>query len=146
MSEEQFLKEKDLLLNCIENNTEEHWENYYKDVPINCIFEDLVIDINEIKRLQDENDKLKKDIHYKRNKINDLKLKLDYALRDVKAQKQVHKHDVDMIDEVKGICVKLQQKIDKAQKKINSMFNEGDENKIIDDLLELESILKENVK
>lgn len=125
MSEEQFLKEKDLLLNCIENNTKEHWENYYKDVPINCIFEDLVIDINEIKRQQEEIEKLK---------------------RENEALKQTHEYDVNMIDEVKGICVKLQQKIDKVQKKINSMFNEGDGNKIIDDLLELESILKENVK
>lgn len=54
-----FLKEKELLLNSIENNTSEHWENYYKDVPIECIYDDLVIDINEIKRLQQENKELK---------------------------------------------------------------------------------------
>lgn len=62
MSEEKFLKEKDLLLKSIENNTQEHWFNYYKDVPIQCIFDDLVIDINEIKRLTDENKQLKEDI------------------------------------------------------------------------------------
>lgn len=53
-----FLKEKELLLDSIENNTSEHWKNYYKDVPIECIYDDLVIDINEIKRLQEENKKL----------------------------------------------------------------------------------------
>ena len=35
----------------------------------------------------------------------------------------------------------LQQKIDKAKRKIESMFNNGDENTIIDDLLELDKIL-----
>ena len=55
-----FLKEKELLLNSIENNTSEHWKNYYKDVPIECIYDDLVIDINEIKRLQQKNTELKK--------------------------------------------------------------------------------------
>ena len=59
MSEKEFLKEKDLLLNSIEKNTVEHWENYYSNVPIKCIFEDLVIDINEIKRLTNENQELK---------------------------------------------------------------------------------------
>ena len=54
-----FLKEKELLLDSIENNTPEHWKNYYKDVPIECIYDDLVIDINEIKRLQQENQQLK---------------------------------------------------------------------------------------
>ena len=59
MSEREFLKEKDLLLNSIEKNTAKHWENYYSNVPIKCIFEDLVIDINEIKRLTEENQELK---------------------------------------------------------------------------------------
>lgn len=59
MNKEEFLKEKDLLLNSIENNTKEHWENYYKGVPIECIYDDLVIDINEIKRLTEENKELK---------------------------------------------------------------------------------------
>lgn len=54
-----FLEETNMLLNCIEKNTVEHWENYYKDVPIDCIYEDLVIDINEIKRLQQEVEKWK---------------------------------------------------------------------------------------
>ena len=69
MSEREFLKEKDLLLNCIEKNTAKHWENYYSNVPIKCIFEDLVIDINEIKRLTEENQKLKKQIEYLRRSI-----------------------------------------------------------------------------
>lgn len=56
----KFIEEKDNLLNCIGNNTREHWKNYYKDVPIECIYDDLVLDINEIKRLTEENDKLKK--------------------------------------------------------------------------------------
>lgn len=55
-----FLKEKELLLNSIENNTSEHWKNYYKDVPVECIYDDLVIDINEIKRLQNNWNELKK--------------------------------------------------------------------------------------
>ena len=58
-----------MLLNCIENNTKEHWENYYKDVPINCIYEDLVIDINEIKRLTEENQKYKEVIDRLEKKI-----------------------------------------------------------------------------
>ena len=69
MSEREFLKEKDLLLNCIEKNTAKHWENYYSNVPIKCIFEDLVIDINEIKRLTEENQELKKQIEYLRRSV-----------------------------------------------------------------------------
>ena len=57
-----FLEEKEKLLNGIENNTAGHWKEYYKNVPLDCIFEDLVIDINEIKRLTKENQKLKKEI------------------------------------------------------------------------------------
>lgn len=57
-----FLKEKENLLNSIENNTSEHWKEYYKDVPLNCIFDDLVIDINEIKRLTEENQQLKEQL------------------------------------------------------------------------------------
>ena len=69
MSEREFLKEKDLLLNSIEKNTAKHWENYYSNVPIKCIFEDLVIDINEIKRLTEENKELKEQIEYLRRSI-----------------------------------------------------------------------------
>ena len=58
----EFLEEKEKLLKCIENNTEEHWKSYYKDVPVECIYDDLVLDINEIKRLTEENEKLN---HYK---------------------------------------------------------------------------------
>lgn len=54
-----FLEEKEKLLNSIENNTTEHWKEYHKDVPLDCIFDDLVIDINEIKRLTEENKQLK---------------------------------------------------------------------------------------
>lgn len=36
----------------------------------------------------------------------------------------------------------LQQRIDKAIKKINNMFDEGNEDTVIDDLLELEKILQ----
>ena len=57
-----FLEEKEKLLNGIENNTAGNWKEYYKNVPLDCIFEDLVIDINEIKRLTKENQKLKKEI------------------------------------------------------------------------------------
>ena len=57
-----FLEEKEKLLNSIENNTSEHWKEYYKNVPIDCIFDDLVIDINEIKRLTEENQELKETI------------------------------------------------------------------------------------
>ena len=57
----EFLNEIEILLNSIENNTKEHWKKYYKDVPIDCIYDDLVIDINEIKRLGEENKKLKED-------------------------------------------------------------------------------------
>ena len=58
----KFLEEKEKLLNSIENNTPKHWKEYYKDVPIDCIFDDLVIDINEIKRLTEENKQLKEQL------------------------------------------------------------------------------------
>ena len=54
-----FLEEKEKLLNSIENNTPNHWKEYYKNVPLDCIFDDLVIDVNEIKRLTKENQQLK---------------------------------------------------------------------------------------
>ena len=55
----KFLEEKEKLLNNIENNTPNHWKEYYKNVPLDCIFDNLVIDINEIKRLVKENQKYK---------------------------------------------------------------------------------------
>lgn len=57
-----FLEEKEKLLNSIENNTPKHWKEYYKDVPIDCIFDDLVLDVNEIKRLTKENQQLKEQL------------------------------------------------------------------------------------
>ena len=54
-----FLEEKEKLLNSIENNTPNHWKEYYKNVPLDCIFDDLVLDVNEIKRLTEENKQLK---------------------------------------------------------------------------------------
>lgn len=57
-----FLEEKEKLLNSIENNTPKHWKEYYKNVPLDCIFDDLVIDINEIKRLTEENKQLKEQL------------------------------------------------------------------------------------
>ena len=68
-----FLEEKEKLLNSIENNTAEHWKEYYKNVPLDCIFEDLVIDINEIKRLTEENQKLKEQLQQKEDIINKAK-------------------------------------------------------------------------
>ena len=59
-----FLEEKEKLLNSIENNTPKHWKEYYKNIPLDCIFDDLVIDINEIKRLTEENKQLKEDISF----------------------------------------------------------------------------------
>lgn len=41
-----------------------------------------------------------------------------------------------------SMIIDEEEKIDKALKKINNMFDVGDENKVIDDLLELERILK----
>ena len=58
----KFLEEKEKLLNSIEDNTPKHWKEYYKDVPLDCIFDDLVIDINEIKRLTEENKQLKEQL------------------------------------------------------------------------------------
>ena len=81
MNKEEFLKEKDLLLNSIENNTKEHWENYYKGVPIECIYDDLVIDINEIKRLTEENQKLKADYGNKAQVERDLLLEENKDLK-----------------------------------------------------------------
>lgn len=60
----EFLKDLDLLLNSIEKNNVEYWKKYYKDISVEYIFEDIVIDINEIKRLTDENRKLKKELNF----------------------------------------------------------------------------------
>lgn len=40
--------------------------------------------------------------------------------------------------------IQLQQRINKALNKIDNMFDKGDENSIIDDLLELDKILRKN--
>lgn len=80
MREEEFLKQKDLLLKSIENNTMEHWKNYYKDVPVECIYEDLVIDINEIKRLTEENKKIRKGIMDLVDIRDDLQQRIDKAI------------------------------------------------------------------
>ena len=58
----KFLEEKERLLNSIENNTPNHWKEYYKNVPLDCIFDDLVLDVNEIKRLTEENQQLKEQL------------------------------------------------------------------------------------
>lgn len=58
----KFLEEKEKLLNSIENNTPKHWKEYYKNVPLDCIFDDLVLDVNEIKRLAEENKQLKEQL------------------------------------------------------------------------------------
>ncbi|HIS62349.1 MAG TPA: hypothetical protein IAC14_08930 [Candidatus Scybalomonas excrementigallinarum] len=71
-----FLEEKEKLLNSIENNTPKHWKEYYKDVPLDCIFEDLVIDINEIKRLTEENEQLKQQLEQRDNIINKAREKI----------------------------------------------------------------------
>lgn len=83
MSEKDFLKEKELLLDSIENNTSEHWKNYYKDVPIECIYDDLVIDINEIKRLQQENQQLKDKIDKAIEYIKELDDETDDTIYDI---------------------------------------------------------------
>lgn len=71
-----FLEEKEKLLNSIENNTAEHWKEYYKNVPLDCIFDDLVIDINEIKRLAEENQKYKEVIDKLNKKLNQYRVDL----------------------------------------------------------------------
>lgn len=67
-----FLEEKEKLLNSIENNTPNHWKEYYKDVPIDCIFDDLVLDVNEIKRLTRENQQLKEFIKWLEEEIKEI--------------------------------------------------------------------------
>ena len=76
-----FLEEKEKLLNSIENNTSEHWKEYYKNVPIDCIFDDLVIDINEIKRLTEENQELKADYGTKAQVERDLLMEENQSLK-----------------------------------------------------------------
>ena len=77
-----FLEEKEKLLNSIENNTSEHWKEYYKNVPIDCIFDDLVIDINEIKRLTEENQELKADYGTKAQVERDLLMEENQELKE----------------------------------------------------------------
>ena len=74
-----FLEEKEKLLNSIENNTPKHWKEYYKNVPLDCIFDDLVIDINEIKRLTEENQKYKETIDKAIKYIKSNEFYLDYS-------------------------------------------------------------------
>ena len=76
-----FLEEKEKLLNSIENNTSEHWKEYYKNVPIDCIFDDLVIDIKEIKRLTEENQELKADYGTKAQVERDLLIEENQELK-----------------------------------------------------------------
>ena len=76
-----FLEEKEKLLNSIENNTPKHWKEYYKDVPIDCIFDDLVLDVNEIKRLAEENQELKADYGTKAQVERDLLMEENQSLK-----------------------------------------------------------------
>lgn len=62
---------------------------------------------------------------------------------------KVYKMNMLIKNEIKPIKMvllddynELNQRIEKASKKINNMFNRGDANTIIDDLLELDKILK----
>lgn len=82
----EFLEETNLLLNCIEWNTKEHWANYYKDVPIDCIYDDLVIDINEIKRLQEKNEQLQNDLDAANSRTKEL------SGRIIKAIEYIQEH------------------------------------------------------
>lgn len=47
-----------------------------------------------------------------------------------------------LIDKLEQQCKKQKEAIDKANKKLNNMFDNGDDNKILDDLLELSKILE----
>ena len=92
-----FLKEKENLLNSIENNTSEHWKEYYKDVPLNCIFDDLVIDINEIKRLTEENQQLKEQLQQKEEEIKELCKKIKV---NEKSRRKMQKSLMEKIQEI----------------------------------------------
>ena len=76
-----FLEEKEKLLNSIENNTPKHWKEYYKNVPLDCIFDDLVLDVNEIKRLAEENQELKADYGTKAQVERDLLMEENQSLK-----------------------------------------------------------------
>ena len=76
----KFLEEKEKLLNSIENNTPKHWKEYYKNVPLDCIFDDLVLDVNEIKRLTEENKQLKERLQLKDEIINKAKEQLQKGI------------------------------------------------------------------
>ena len=95
-----FLEEKEKLLNSIENNTSEHWKKYYKNVPINCIFDDLVIDINEIKRLTEENQELKADYGTKAQVERDLLMEENQKYKEVinKAIEYIEQHAITVTD------------------------------------------------
>lgn len=57
-------------------------------------------------------------------------------------EKKMWADDVAMIGMLREEKEELQARIDRALKKIDNMFDNGDESKIIDDLLGLEKILK----
>ena len=61
--EKRFLESLDLLLNSVEKNNVVYWKEYYKGASIEDILKDIVIDIDEIKRLMDENKNLKSQLN-----------------------------------------------------------------------------------
>lgn len=139
MSEKEFLKEKDLLLNSIEKNTVDHWENYYSNVPIKCIFEDLVIDINEIKRLTNENQELKAKIktyedpddltlmfmyceEKAKDKIKELNKQLDYLRRSIERKEETI---IDLQDERVPYTNEYVAKLENQQKKFIEYLENG---------------------
>lgn len=89
----------------------------------------------EKKKLINENEKLKND-----------KMNLIKKIDDLQQENQLFKKEYDKLSfhyyKAINIEIELQDRIDKALRKIENMFDLGNEETIIDDLLELEKILK----
>lgn len=120
-----FLEEKEKLLNSIENNTPKHWKEYYKNVPLDCIFEDLIIDINEIKRLTEENKQLKGslqtyEILLKANVEENQKLKADYGNK-AQVERDLLEEENKQLKEKLSFDLQWAIKYDKLHKEIRKL-------------------------
>lgn len=145
MNKEEFLKEKDLLLNSIENNTKEHWENYYKGVPIECIYDDLVIDINEIKRLTEENQELKLELSGYRQAILNNKEMLGLKEKNDKLKKQLEeKNKPQIFIDTQDIEERYAEGLYQDYLEEENKKHKTQQKEFINKIKELETKLKEN--
>ena len=91
--------------------------------------------LGKAKKLEIENIKLKTDNELYKH-LYEIELKRNKELQE---ENEMLNNECDTYMK---IATKKQERIDKATKKINKMFANGNEDTVIDDLLELEKILQ----